>query len=494
MKVLHVAAEVFPLVKTGGLADVAAALPAAQRAAGVDARLLLPGYPAVLDGLNSLQSVCDIGAVFGAARVRLLRGTLPGGDVPCYAIDAPYRWRRGAGPYQDERGTDWPDNLARFALLGWAAAQLAGGGLDDWWTPDIVHAHDWHAGLAAAYIDAHPPTPAACVFTVHNLAFPGAFPLEDFALLSLPSLPSRYLRPEGIEFHHRLSFMKAGLQLSDRITTVSPTYAAEIGTPEFGHGFEGVIASRAKSVSGILNGIDPTVWNPATDASLAAPYDARSPDGKAACKNDLQQALGLRSDPAAPLFGIVSRLSGQKGIDLVLAALPALLAEGGQLAVLGAGEPALEQALLDAAKAHAGHVAVRIGYDEAMAHRVIAGADAVLVPSRFEPCGLTQLYALRYGSLPVVRRVGGLADTVADATPQALHDGSATGFVFGAATGEALAGAIRRAVACWRDRPAWQGVMATAMSRDHSWRPAAEAYMEVYRAAQDARRTAWRSG
>jgi starch synthase len=490
MKVLHVAAEVFPLVKTGGLADVAAALPAAQRAAGADARLLVPGYPAVLDGLHSLQSVCDIGAVFGAARVRLLRGTLPGSDVPAYAVDAPYRWRRGAGPYQDERGTDWPDNLARFALLGWVAAQLAGGGLDDWWAPDIVHAHDWHAGLAAAYIDAHPSMPAASVFTVHNLAFPGVFPLEDFSLLGLPS---RYLRPEGIEFHHRLSFMKAGLQLSDRITTVSPTYAAEIGTPEFGHGFEGVIGSRATAVSGILNGIDPAVWNPAADASLAVPYDAHSLEGKAACKSDLQQALGLRTDPVAPLFGIVSRLSGQKGVDLVLAALPAVLADGAQLAVLGTGEPALERALLDAAKAHAGRVAVRIGYDEAMAHRVIAGADAVLVPSRFEPCGLTQLYAMRYGSLPVVRRVGGLADTVNDATAQALHDGSATGFVFGAATGEALAGAIRRAVACWRDRPAWQRIIATAMSRDHSWQPAAEAYMKVYRDAQDARRSACRS-
>jgi starch synthase len=483
MNVLHVAAEVFPLVKTGGLADVVAALPPALQAAGADVRLLLPGYPAVLDGLAGLQPVCDIGPVFGATRVRLLLGRL--GDTPAYVLDAPYRYRRGAGPYQDAGGADWSDNLARFALLGWAAAQLAAGELDADWTPDVLHAHDWHAGLACAHVDAHAPTRAATVFTVHNLAFQGRFALDDFHLLGLPA---RYARPEGIEFHRELSFMKAGLQLADHVTTVSPSYAREIATPAFGCGMEGVIRSRGAAVSGILNGIDTALWNPATDPHLDAGYNAADPGGKPACKQALQREWGLAEQPDALLVCIVSRLTGQKGLDLVLDALPALLQAGGQLVVQGAGEPALEHALRDAAQAHAGRVAVRIAYDEAMAHRLIAGADAIAVPSRFEPCGLTQLYGLRYGTLPIVRRVGGLADTVTDADEAALHEGQATGFVFDDASGNALADAFRRAAALYRQPGRWQAVMATAMQRDNGWRQAAADYLAVYRQAIAARR------
>jgi starch synthase len=470
MNVLHVAAEAFPLVKTGGLADVAAALPQAQCAAGADARLLLPGYPAVLDGLEGLRTVCEIGPAFGAARVRLLAGRLPGG-LPAYALDAPFRFRRGAGPYQDAQGADWSDNLQRFALLGWAAAQLALGELDAGWRPQALHAHDWHAGLACAYAHAHPRPGLATVFTVHNLAFQGRFDLADFPLLGLPG---RYQRPEGIEFHQTLSFMKAGLQLADRITTVSPSYAREITTPAFGCGMEDVVRSRGDRLSGILNGIDTALWDPATDPDLPARYDLHAPAGKAACKRALQQALGLAEDAQAPLLVVVSRLTEQKGIDLLLGALPALLAAGAQLAVQGAGDAPLEQALRDAAQAHPGRVAVRIAYDEAMAHRLVAGGDAIVVPSRFEPCGLTQLYGLRYGTLPIVRRVGGLADTVDEAT----------GWRFDEARPEALAGALRQAVSCYREQPeAWRSMRATAMARDHSWRRAAEAYLALYRAA-----------
>ena len=484
MNVLHVAAEAFPLVKTGGLGDVAAALPAAQRTAGLDARLLLPGYPAVLKGLADVRTVCDIGAVLGAGRVRLLRGLLPSG-VPAYAVDAPYRYGRAVGPYLNARGQEWPDNLQRFALLGWVGAHLAAGELDPEWTPAVLHAHDWHAALGCAYVHAHPATDAATVFTVHNLAFQGRYDLADFHLLQLPSW---YATPEGMEFHRTLSFMKAGLQLAHRVTTVSPSYAREIATPEFGCGLEGVVRARGAAVSGILNGIDTEVWNPATDAELPVRYDSRALDGKRGCKFALQQALGLDVDPEAPLLCIVSRLTNQKGMDLVLGALPSLLQAGGQLALQGSGEPALEQALTAAAAAHPGRVAVRLGYDEAMAHRLIAGADAILVPSRFEPCGLTQLYGLRYGTLPIVRRVGGLADSVQDADDPTLPFGHATGWLFDEATPELLADAVRRAVSRYREPEHWQRMMLAAMARDTSWGPPATAYLSVYQEAIAARR------
>lgn len=362
LRVLHVAAEVFPLVKTGGLADVVAALPPALGRAGAEARLLLPGLPAIADALTAQKPVAYVGAAFGAARVALRQGMLAGSGITAYVIDAPYLYRRGGGPYQDARGVDWPDNLQRYALLGWIAAHLVAGELDPAWTPDVVHAHDWHAGLAPAWMAAHPATAAASVYTVHNLAFQGLFPLADFGLLGLPAA---FAAHDGIEYHAQLSFMKAGLRFADRVTTVSPTYAREIAGAEFGCGMDGVVRSRGGDVSGILNGVDGEIWNPAADRSIAAAYSAADLSGKAACKAALQAEAGLEADAAAPLFGIVSRLTQQKGIDLVAAALPALLAQGGQLVVLGTGEPALEAALREAAAAHPGRVAVRIGYDEA---------------------------------------------------------------------------------------------------------------------------------
>lgn len=480
MNLLHVAAEAFPLVKTGGLADVAAALPAAQRAQGHDARLLLPGYPAVVEGLRDAKELCSFGPAFGAARVRLVCGTMPDSGLPVYALDAPYRFARRAGPYQDAHGRDWSDNLQRYALFGWAAAQLAAGELDPGWRADVLHAHDWHAGLACAYLHAHDAGDTASVFTVHNLAFQGRFALADFTLLGLPSA---YARPEGIEFHGSLCFMKAGLQLADRVTTVSPSYAREIGTPEFGCGMEGVVRARGADVSGILNGIDAQLWNPATDAALPAHFDSNDLRGKQACKRALQQSMGLAQDAAAPLLCVVSRLTGQKGMDLLIEALPALLSAGGQLALLGAGDPPLEQALQAAAASQPERVAVRIGYDEALAHRLIAGADMICVPSRFEPCGLTQLYALRYGTLPVVRCVGGLADTVQDADDPHAQPG--TGWLFDAPQAHALAQSLQRAAAVYRDAPRWQRMQQAAMQRDNSWASAAAAYQSVYEAARE---------
>ncbi|UUX95090.1 glycogen synthase GlgA [Aquabacterium sp. J223] len=477
MKLLHVAAEVYPWLKTGGLADVVAALPAAQAAAGDEVRLLLPGHPALLDALHGREPVAELGPAFDAARVRLVLGRLGPRGLAAYLIDAPYLYRRGAGPYQDARGLDWPDNLQRFGLLGWVAARLAAGELDEHWSPEVVHAHDWHAALTCAYLDAHAPTPAASVFTVHNLAYQGLFPMASFPRLGLP--PS-YAQLQGLEFHGELSFMKAGLLFADRVTTVSPSYAREIATPAFGCQLDGVVRHRGPEVSGILNGVDDTVWNPAIDAALVQTYDARDLAGKAACKRALQAEMGLADDPSAPLFCIVSRLTEQKGLDLVLAALPALLDRGGQLVVQGTGDAALVHAFESAASAQPGRVAVRIQYDEACAHRIVAGSDVILVPSRFEPCGLTQLYGLRYGTLPLVRRVGGLADTVRDADEQPSQG---TGFVFDEATAEALADAIGRAMAAWGRREHWQALQQRAMAEDPSWAAAARAYRPVYEAA-----------
>ncbi|MFM7704659.1 MAG: glycogen synthase GlgA, partial [Rubrivivax sp.] len=385
MRVLHAAAEIFPLVKTGGLADVVAALPAALQAEGADVRLLLPGLPAILAGLLERETVAELGPCLGVAGIRLWRGRLAGTPCPVYVADAPMLYRREGSPYADERGQDWPDNLQRWGLLGWMAAQLAGSGLDSRWVPQVVHAHDWHAALACAYLRQHPVPGVRSVYTVHNLAYQGLFPLADHALLGLGAALAA---PQGVEYHGQLSFMKAGLNFGDRVTTVSPTYAQEIATPEFGHGLDGVIRMRGLQVRGILNGIDESIWDPARDPALAAAYGPDQLAGKATCKASLQREAGLREGADTLVLAVVSRLSQQKGLDLVLESLPELLGQGVQLVVQGSGEPALEDAFREAARHHPGRVAAFIGYDEARAHRLFAGADGLLMPSRFEPCGL----------------------------------------------------------------------------------------------------------
>ncbi len=478
MRVLQVGAEVFPLLKTGGLADVLGGLPQALVAQGDDVRLLLPGLPAIADGVLEQRTVGEIGAAFGAARITLRRGRMPGSGVAAYVIDAPYLYRRGGGPYQMESGAEWPDNVQRFALLGWVAAHLASGELDADWTPQVVHAHDWHAALACAYVAAHPAQRVGTVFTVHNLAYQGLFAGADFPLLGLPA---RFMAAAGLEYYGQLSFMKAGLVYAQRVTTVSPGYAREIATPEFGEGLDGVVRSRGSDVSGVLNGVDRAIWDPARDTGIASRYAAGALDGKARCKRALQSDAGLATRPEALLLGVVSRLTGQKGLDFLLGALPTLLERGAQLVLQGEGDASLESAFTAVAAANPAAVAVRIGYDEAFAHRLVAGADALLVPSRFEPCGLTQLYGLRYGSLPVVRRVGGLADTVVDATDDAVRADRATGFVFEQATAPALAAAITRVADAFRQPARWQQLMRRAMAEDFSWDAAAAHYRALYR-------------
>ena len=477
MRVLHVASEIYPLVKTGGLADVVAALPRALVARGLDTRVLLPGLPGVMSGMVGLVPLIRVGPAFGAAVVTLLRGRLPDSGVPAYVIDAPFLYRRDGNPYMGPDGHDWSDNHRRFALLCWVAAHLAAGELDPEWLPEVVHAHDWHAGLVPAYMALNPGLKAASVFTIHNLSFRGIFPMDSASELSLPA---RHFSAQGMEFYGKISFMKAGLVYSRKITTVSPSYAREICTAEFGCGLDGVLRDRGRDLSGILNGVDYDIWNP-QDPVIAKPYSVDDLEGKKACKRALQSELGLSQRAQGPLFVVVSRLTSQKGMALLLAALPDLLREGGQLAVLGTGAGDLEAAFQYAAATNPGNVAVHIGYDETMSHRFIAGADVLLVPSRFEPCGLTQLYALRYGTLPLVRRVGGLADTVVDASPANRYSGRATGFVFDDATRYALSACLRDASMLYRDESEWTAIQQRAMRQDFSWNDSAENYEELYR-------------
>ena len=485
MRILQVSAELFPLLKTGGLADVAGALPAALAAAGEDVRVLLPGFPAIVAGLTGLVSVAEFSAPRGD-RASLLRGRLPIPGVPpdhalhAYVIDAPALYDRPGNPYEDNHRQPYGDNHRRFALLGWAAARLAQG-LDPQWQPEVVHAHDWHAALAPAYL-AFAQAPrgrrVGSVFTVHNLAYQGVFPPWNFADLGLPDAAFSI---DGLEYHGQLSFMKAGLYYADQLTTVSPTYAREIQTTEQGCGLDGLLRRRAGVVTGILNAVDPAVWNPATDVLLPHRFDVQHTAGKAGCKAALQAALGLTVAADKPLFAVVSRLSEQKGLHLVLGGLDELLAQGGQLVLLGSGDGWLEEAFRQRAVAAPESVSVTVGYDESMAHRLFGASDLTLVPSLFEPCGLTQMYGLRYGSLPLVRRVGGLADTVVDCTLEDMASDEATGFVFDNFDRVGYSRAVRRAFALYARPPDWQRVRASAMRRPADWTTAASQYIEVYR-------------
>jgi len=485
MRVLYITAELYPWVKSGGLGDVAAALPPALIAEGVDVRLLLPGFRGFLDGFPGLTDIARLATPFAGERVRVGLAQLPGSERLAYLVDHPPFYDRPGNPYASPDGSDWPDNHRRFGLFGWVAAEL-GRGADANWRPDILHGHDWHTGLAPAYLAAvpsaegHVPT----VFTVHNLAYRGSFAGTVFPELALPP---EFLSVDGVEFFGGVSFLKAGLFYADRLTTVSPTYATEIQTPAFGWGLDGLLRARAGILTGILNGVDTRVWDPRHDAILPRAYsEADTAIGKPAAKAALRRRLGLDLFDEAPLFGAVSRLTPQKGLDLVLEALADLTADGRQLALLGSGDGHLEDAFADAAEQHRGRVGVVIGYDESLAHLIVAGSDVILVPSRFEPCGLTQLYALRYGTLPLTRRVGGLADTVVDATPRNLATGMATGFVFDEDSPAALTSAIERASTLFRQREVWQKMMQRAMTRDFSWTAAAQQYAAIYRTLRPA--------
>lgn len=472
MKILFVAPELYPYVKTGGLGDVAQALPAALSELGLDVRILVPGYrPLLAATIRRPLAQVDCPFLGVSATLSEARDTQPSLLILEYA---PFYDRPG-GPYQNT-GEDWPDNAERYALLCHAAANLCGTDSVLQWQADIVHCNDWQSGLIPAYLHFSTAARAKSVMTIHNLAFQGLFPA---ACVPQVGLPAEAFSIQGAEFYDQLSFLKAGIFYANHITTVSPSYATEIQQPELGFGLDGLLRQRAKDITGILNGIDTTQWNPAADPALKMPYSAGKLNGKLANKLALQSEAGLPVDASIPLLGMVSRIAEQKGSDLVIEILPQLIKTGAQFIVLGSGDATLERALLDAAVQARNQISVHIGYDEDFAHRVEAGSDMFLMPSRFEPCGLNQMYSMRYGTPPIVHATGGLRDTVCDPSSSAAD--AATGFIFADADSASLMLAIDRALATWHDRKSWQRLQRNGMHRDFSWRKSAERYIKLYR-------------
>lgn len=473
LSVLSVASEAYPLVKTGGLADVVGALPAALAPHGVEVATMLPGYPAVLEAVAGGKVVCRWPDLLGT-EARLVAGRI--GDHRLLVLDAPALFARPGGLY------DHPDDWRRFAALGRAAADLASGAVPRL-RVDLLHAHDWQAAMAPAYLRLAPePGPAAkSLVTIHNIAFQGRFGAEVFPELGLP--PSAFT-VDGVEYYGGVGFLKAGLQAADAITTVSPTYATEIRDPRFGMGLEGLIEARRTHVFGIINGIDPEVWNPDEDPALPARYSAKHLARRAKNKRAVEKMFGLEPRDG-PLFTVVSRLAWQKGMDVLAECVDDLVAGGGRLALLGSGEPQLEAAFTDAAARHPGRVSVTIGYDEPLSHLLQGGADAILIPSRFEPCGLTQLYGLAYGCVPVVARTGGLADTVIDANLAALTAEVGTGFVINEVTQPALGAAIARAIRTFAEPERWETIQRNGMRADFSWKQSGRLYAQLYASLMD---------
>ena len=474
MKVLGVASEMYPLLKTGGLADVVGALPAALKPLGVEMRTLLPGHPSVMSALQDTKELARWPAWFGGD-TKLLSARH--GALDLLVLDAPHLFLRAGNPYLDSTGRDWPDNPVRYAALAQAAARIGWGEVSAF-VPDVLHAHDWQAALVPAYLHylGTGKRRPATVLTLHNLAFQGQFKAEVWHLLGLPA---EAFAMQGLEYHGDVGYLKAGIHFADAITTVSPTYAREIRTLAGGMGLDGMLRWRENAVSGIVNGIDTEVWNPATDKQLARTYDADTLADRVANKREIEARYGLPKDDA-PLLCMVSRLTAQKGIDLVAATLDAIVASGARLVVLGNGDPSLEDALRKGAQRHPERVAVKIGYDEGLSHLLQGGSDAILVPSRFEPCGLTQLYGLRYGCVPVVARVGGLADTVIDANDAAVKAGVATGVQFADISAEGLLEAVRKTVALYRQPEVWQRMQRAGMRADVGWRASAADYAALY--------------
>lgn len=484
-KILFVASEAFPLVKTGGLGDVAYSLPHALHDRGADLRLLLPGYRALLRQLDQMRILgwLDLRGAEGIVSARILETRHPDFPFHLWIVDCPSLFDRPGNPYLSAAGSDWPDNAERFTVFARAATRLAQDALDLDWRPDVVHCHDWQTGLVPAFLYEVPVRPRT-VFTIHNLAYGGHFSHTDFVRLHLPS---QWWSPEGVEFHGGFSMLKAGIVYSDVVTTVSPTYAREICTPAFGYGLDGLLQSVRHKLFGILNGIDTRRWNPSTDPHLPAHYSAgRIQPGKRRNKQALLSRFLSEVDEAtmqAPLIGQVGRLVEQKGIDWVLAALPVLLAETDvRFVLLGSGQPMYEHKFNQLAMQHPDRVFVEIGYDEALAHQIEAGADLFLMPSRFEPCGLNQMYSLRYGTPPVVFKTGGLADTVVDTTPETQDDASATGFVFDTPSVEGLLAAIRRALDLYREPAQWRRLQQNGMRQSFDWSASAAHYLERYSA------------
>lgn len=471
---LHVVSEVFPLAKTGGLADVCAALPAALGAIGVDARLVIPAYPQAVERAIAPREIARLRGLLGLSEIGVLSARLPRSDVPVWLLDCPALYDRDGGIYQDESGQEWPDNALRFGLLAHVAALLADG-LDGAWRADVVHAHDWHAGLVPLLLARHRNGRPASLMTIHNLAYQGLFEAAEYGKLGLPDDRESY---SSMEFYGRISFLKAGINWADAITTVSPRYSREILTPEYGCGLDGLLRSKSERLFGVMNGADYDAWNPEQDAHLPATYGVDQTAGKATCKAAFQNAVGFSNAPQAPLIAFVSRLAHQKMPDVVAEALPTLLGHGIQFAVVAEGEAEYANRFRELSKRHPQQVFVQIGYKEPLAHRLIAGADMLLHPSRYEPCGLTPIYAMRYGTIPIVRCCGGLADSVTDVQSGA---DPYTGFCFMEPVLHDLLETTLRAVSAFRQPDLWHRIRLNAMRQNFGWSRSASTYGALYR-------------
>ena len=478
-EVLAVASEIYPLVKTGGLADVVGALPLALQACAVHVTTLVPGYPRVMSAVRAQPEskvVLNMAHFFGGS-VQLWSAQIAGMDL--FVLDAPHLFEREGNPYLNANGQDWHDNPIRFAALSLMGAQLAWGEYPELhYQPDAMHVHDWQTALAPVYLHYlgkgkhHPKT----IITIHNLAFQGQFSAELFPRLGLPAWA---FSTEGLEYYGCVGYLKAGILFSDEITTVSPSYAHEITTVNGGMGMDGLLRALHGRLSGIVNGIDTDVWDPATDSSLAQTYDASDLAKRAVNKHAVEAHFGIpHSD--APLLCVISRLTWQKGMDLLVGAIDAIVAKNVRVVILGSGDAGLEATLYAKQHQHPTHVAIHTGYDESLSHLMQGGCDAILIPSRFEPCGLTQLYGLRYGCVPVITRVGGLNDTLIDANLAAVNAGVATGIACHEITADGIIHAIDRLVQLYAQPKVWQAIQTAGMNTDVSWANSAQLYKQLY--------------
>ena len=480
-KILYISSEAFPLIKTGGLADVAGSLPIALTKQSQDARLLLPAYPEVLGKIKKRKVVST--SSYYHLPVQIIETRLPGSNIIVWLVDCPALFNRPGGPYTDKHGQAWHDNALRFAVFCHVAVDIAVNKLLPNWQPDVVHCNDWQTGLVPALLSLHAKRPAT-VFTIHNLAYQGIFDQQTFVDLHLPE---ELWHIDGLEFYGQLSFIKGGLAYADKITAVSPSYAREILQPEFGYSLDGLLNSRSEHLSGILNGIDEKHWNPGTDEYLEHKYNRRSLDKKSINKTELQKTLSLPVDASTLMIGMVSRLVEQKGLDIILQSLAKLFTLPVQLVILGTGETHYELQLSEWAQRQPDQLKVVIGYNEQLAHRIEAASDVYLMPSTFEPCGLNQLYSLRYGNLPIVTQVGGLADTVTDASEENIKNHTANGFVIRAQSSAALLSTVQHALTLYQEPEIWRQLQINAMSGDFSWQASAKRYISLYQQILKAR-------
>lgn len=478
MKILFATSEAHPLVKTGGLGDVSRALPQVLKQHGEDVRILLPGYPSVLSQLKEMKEVCLLPPTDSFQESgRLFETVFPDSSLPLYVVESPGLYNRPGTPYLTPEGHDWPDNALRFGYLSHVAALICSGHLPMAWKPDVVHCNDWQTALVPVFLAHRGLAQFPSVLTIHNLAFQGNFPPDWVQKLGFPM---NSFHMNDLEFYGQFSFLKAGLVHSTRVTTVSPTYAREICSTELGYGLQGLLSQRRKDLIGILNGIGPE-WNPANDPLLQAHFNASDLRGKARCKNSLRKQLQLPSNPDIPVLGLVSRLTHQKGIDLLISILDELMNDPLQLIVLGSGDTDMEQVLKEAQSRFPEKISVTLGFDEALSHRIIAGSDLFLMPSRFEPCGLAQMYAMAYGSPPIVHKTGGLADTVLGFDSNEPLKNDSTGFVFNELTPQSFLSAIRNGLSQYRNKNVWQVLRKNGMRKDFSWTPAGAVYTALYR-------------